>query len=192
MCHLCGVYYSSINKACDMIPNETTSTPLSLSTSTGNTGTEGAQSNVHNGVDGKLSGGATPMMSFSQAVSTCLTKKYATFKGRARRSELWWFALFNYLIGMALSLLCFILAEVGCGENFIAVVACLGFLALCIPSISVSVRRLHDTGRSGWCYLLGLIPYVNVITGIVLLVWFCQDSERGENNWGPSPKYPNS
>lgn len=176
-----------------MIPNETTSTPLSPSTSTGNTGTEGAQSNVHNGVDGKFSGGATPMMSFGQAVSTCLIKKYATFKGRARRSEYWWFGLFRFIIFVVVGSPCLLAAQHdGVVGGFCGFLLILIILALLVPAISVSVRRLHDTGRSGWCFLIGLIPYVGIITGIILLVWYCLDSERGENEYGPSPKYPNS
>jgi uncharacterized membrane protein YhaH (DUF805 family) len=55
-----------------------------------------------------------------------------------------------------------------------------------LPSVAVGVRRLHDTGRSGWWLLIGLIPLVGAV---VLIVFFCTDSERGPNRWGPSPKY---
>lgn len=176
-----------------MIPNETTSPPLSQSTSTVNTGTEGTKSDVHNGVDEKFSGGATPMMSFGQAVSTCL-RKYATFKGRARRSEFWGFELFHLLVVMALGVLMAVseLIPGDASRVVVGLLACLAYFALLLPSISVCVRRLHDTGCSGWWYLSVLIPYFNIITSIVLLVWYCKDSYRGENKYGPSPKYPNS
>ena len=58
-------------------------------------------------------------------------------------------------------------------------------LAIFIPSIAVCVRRLHDIGKSGWYYFIGLIPLVG---GIILLVWFCTDSQLGENQWGANPK----
>ena len=191
-----------------MIPNETTSTPRPQSASTVNTGTEGAQSNVHNGVNGKFSGGATPMMSFGQAVSTCL-KKYATFKGRARRSEYWWFALFNWIVLVAVCIVT-VCAEVACGAGstegpraggtvvpgVLGVLLALVLLALIVPTISVSVRRFHDTGHSGWVYLAlligGCMPFINIITSIAGIIYCCKDSNRGENAYGPSPKYPNS
>jgi len=58
-------------------------------------------------------------------------------------------------------------------------------LAVMIPSLAVTVRRLHDIGKSGWYYFIGLIPFIG---GIILLVWFCQDSEAGSNQWGANPK----
>ena len=180
-----------------MIPNETTSTPRPQSTSTVNTGTEGAQSNVHNGVDGKFSGGATPMMSFGQAVSTCLIKKYATFKGRARRSELWWFALFRFIVLIVVGSCLLVAAQHdGVVGGFCGFLLILIILALLVPAISVSVRRFHDIGYSGWVYLAlligGCIPYIGIIASIAGIIYCCKDSNRGENKYGPSPKYPNS
>ena len=71
-------------------------------------------------------------------------------------------------------------------------VALLGLivLALFIPSIAVAVRRLHDTGRSGWWYIIGMIPVVSYVGSIVLLVFYCTDSQPGRNKWGPNPKKP--
>jgi uncharacterized membrane protein YhaH (DUF805 family) len=105
-------------------------------------------------------------------------KKYAKFDGRARRKEYWMFVLFNVLIAFGLGI---IEALIGTGGFLGAVYA----LAVFIPNLAVAVRRLHDTGRSGWFLLIGLIPLVGVI---VLIVFFVQDSQPGSNKWGPSPK----
>lgn len=125
-----------------------------------------------------------PMMSFGDAVKTCFSK-YATFKGRARRSEYWWFWLFTFIlscvaIGIDYSM-GWVNREVGLG-------ICSGIwsLAMFLPSLAACVRRLHDTGRSGWWYLIGLIPLVGPI---VLLIFLVLDSKPEENRFGVSPKY---
>lgn len=104
-------------------------------------------------------------------------RKYAHFEGRARRSEYWYFTLFNVLIAIGLGLID--------GVLDIAVLSTLYSLAVLIPSLAVAVRRLHDTGRSGWWLLIGLVP---LIGAIVLLVFMVGDSESGANQYGPSPK----
>jgi uncharacterized membrane protein YhaH (DUF805 family) len=116
-------------------------------------------------------------MSFSDAVSTCL-RKYATFSGRARRSEYWWFALANVLVAVVAALVDQILGT--------SVVSLLVTLALLLPSLAVAVRRLHDTGRTGWWCFIALVPFVGAV---VLLVFECLDSTPGDNQYGPSPKY---
>lgn len=146
---------------------------------------------------------ATPQVAFDEAISGCF-KKFATFKGRARRSEYWWFQLF-----------CFLLSIVTCG---------IGYIVVLIPNIAVTVRRLHDVGRSGWwwgiCFLMSLVygtcfyftiyqlmagnevpisltiatvvsHIANLILGITLFVFTLLDSKRGTNRYGDSPKYPN-
>jgi uncharacterized membrane protein YhaH (DUF805 family) len=120
---------------------------------------------------------APATMGFPDAVRSVLTQ-YATFTGRARRSEYWWFALAN----VALSLVAAII-DAAIGFPLFQLVVALG---LFVPSLAVGVRRLHDTGRSGWWLLIGLIPLVGAI---VLLVFLVTDGERGPNRWGPSPKY---
>jgi uncharacterized membrane protein YhaH (DUF805 family) len=121
-------------------------------------------------------------MSFQDAVKICLTQKYADFTGRARRSEYWWFFLFNVLVGAVASVIDSILGtRYGSGTGL---VQALVQLALLIPGIAVGVRRLHDTGRSGWWLLIGLVP---IVGWIVLLVFFLQDSQA-ENQYGESPK----
>ena len=111
-------------------------------------------------------------------------QKYADFTGRATRSEYWYFVLFYLLLSAGLmfvdALLGWFNSELGIG-----VLSGIYTLALMIPSLSVTVRRLHDTGRSAWWLLLGLVP---IIGGIVLLVFFVQDSQDGVNGYGPNPK----
>jgi len=110
-------------------------------------------------------------------------KKYAVFKERARRKEYWMFVLFNIIISLILRLvedLTGIYPKEGIG-----VLEGLYGLLVLIPGIAVSVRRLHDTGRSGWWLLIGIVPIIGVI---VLFVFMVQDSQPGENQYGPNPK----
>ncbi len=117
---------------------------------------------------------------------------YANFEGRARRSEYWYFGLMNLLILIIPVIIMFTGIGAGGGEGplfFIgAGVLGLAGLALFLPSLAVAVRRLHDTGKSGWWYLIGVIPIVSYIGGIVLLVFYCTDSQAGSNKWGHNPK----
>ena len=104
-------------------------------------------------------------------------KKYAEFKGRARRKEYWLFILLYIICYMIAYLIDTVLGTL---IIFTAIVT----LGLLIPLISVGVRRLHDTDRSGWWYLLGFVPFAN----IVLLIFFFLDGTLGENRFGPDPK----
>ncbi|MDP9436969.1 MAG: DUF805 domain-containing protein [Actinomycetota bacterium] len=115
-------------------------------------------------------------MGFADAVSSGFAR-YASFSGRARRSEYWWFYLFTFLVYVAATVIDAIIG--------VPATAAIAVLALFIPTLAVSVRRLHDTGRSGWWFLIGLVPLVG---GIVLLVFFVQDGTPGANQYGPSPK----
>lgn len=115
-------------------------------------------------------------MGFADAVRSVFSK-YVVFSGRARRSEYWWFTLFTVLLYVVVAI---IDAVIGNSVLFVIVA-----LALLLPSLAVTVRRLHDTGRSGWWILIGLIPFVGAI---ILLVLECQDSQPGTNAHGPSPK----
>lgn len=119
-------------------------------------------------------------MSFGEAVSTVLTQKYATFSGRARRSEYWFFYLFNVLVAVVLN----VLAAVT-GAKAISYLELLIVLALFIPGLAVGARRLHDTGRSGWWLLIALVPFIGAI---VLLVFFVGDSQPQANAYGPPVK----
>ena len=112
-----------------------------------------------------------PSVTFIDAIKMFFTK-YADFSTRSRRSEYWWTVLF---CAIASSLASWILKDY----------AWIWSLVVLIPTIAVSVRRLHDIGKSGTWLLLELIPVVGLI---ILLVWYCKDS-TGDNQWGPNPKY---
>jgi uncharacterized membrane protein YhaH (DUF805 family) len=105
-------------------------------------------------------------------------KKYAVFTGRSRRKEYWMFTLFQII---ALVLAMFLDNMLGTMFVLYLVVV----VALLVPALAVTARRLHDTGRSAWWILIGLVP---IIGGVVLLVFMCLDSEPGANKWGPNPK----
>ncbi|QCD52101.1 DUF805 domain-containing protein [Campylobacter sp. RM16192] len=114
-------------------------------------------------------------MTFSQSIKNCFSN-YATFNGRASRSEYWWFALFNVLI--------YIFASIIDTTINSAIFYTISALALFLPTIAVSVRRLHDINKSGWFYLLFLIP---VIGAIILLIWFTKRGTIGPNQFGDDP-----
>ena len=111
-------------------------------------------------------------------------KKYAVFSGRARRKEYWYFFLFNIIILLVLS---FIDGMTGTFiyEAGLGLLGGIYALAVLIPGIAVAVRRLHDTDRSGWWLLIGLIP---ILGTIALLVFMLQDGKPGENQYGANPK----
>jgi uncharacterized membrane protein YhaH (DUF805 family) len=113
-----------------------------------------------------------------------LTKKYATFEGRARRREYWYFILF-YLLAIVLLSIVDGLAGTFNEAAEIGLFGGLFVLVTILPSIAVTVRRLHDTDRSGWWILLNFIPLVGAL---VLLVFTVQDSQPGANRFGPNPK----
>ncbi len=108
----------------------------------------------------------------------CL-QKYATFSGRARRKEIWMFWLFNCLAAFIVTFV----------ENIIGlqmILSGLYSLFIFLPSLSVSVRRLHDTDKSGWFVLLPLIP---IVGGLILFIFlYCLDSQPGSNKYGENPK----
>jgi uncharacterized membrane protein YhaH (DUF805 family) len=112
-------------------------------------------------------------------------QKFAEFTGRSRRQEYWMFILFHMIIVFAAALV------FGIIDSFVFGTTVLGFLlyvyaaAVLIPALAVMVRRLHDTNRSGWWVLISFVP---LIGSIILLVFMVEDSQRFENQYGPSPK----
>jgi uncharacterized membrane protein YhaH (DUF805 family) len=124
-------------------------------------------------------------MSFSQAVSSVLLNQYATFSGRARRSEFWWWYLFVTIVYTVAAIIDsaagLTYSDLTVGGGWIATIAWIVFF---IPNLAVSVRRLHDTSRSGWWILIGLVPFVG---WLVLLYFFVLDSAN-DNQYGPNPK----
>lgn len=109
-------------------------------------------------------------------------REYATFDGRARRTEFWMFVLFSSLFGLAALVLDGIVSMMAGVPLPIFVVVY--WLVMIVPSLAVTVRRLHDTDRSGWWYFIQLVPF----GGIVLLVFACTEGTPGPNAYGPSPK----
>ena len=117
-------------------------------------------------------------------------RKYADFRGRARRSEYWLFTLFTILVQLAASLL---ISLTGGGEDPFAnplstIIACAYFLFLLylfVPSVAVGFRRLHDTNRSAWWLLINLLPFLG---WLVFLIFTLLDGTPGDNRFGPDPK----
>ena len=114
-------------------------------------------------------------------------KKYAVFTGRARRAEFWYFVLFNFIVSMVLQMLFGSVAETAedGAASPLAFLPVLYTLVILLPSLAVAIRRLHDTGRSGWWILIALIPLVGTI---VLIVFYVQDGDAGDNAYGTNPK----
>ena len=172
--------------------------------------------------------GGRPQPGFLDAVKTCLMEKYCCFKGRARRAEFWWYMLAMTIVGVVLStvMMAWMLPNMlELADDPLSMytsppflVSCVFGLAFLLPNLGATVRRLHDTNRSGWWLLLPWAFYIPIIiisiliilkpeyalswgivmlllylveiaSCIILLVWLCQDSDRGENRYGRSPKY---
>jgi uncharacterized membrane protein YhaH (DUF805 family) len=108
-------------------------------------------------------------------------KKYAVFDGRASRTEFWMYTLINIIVLIVLAIIDHI---IGTGFRFGGLLYDIYGLAVLLPGLGVAIRRLHDTGRSGWWMLLCLIPLVS----LVLIVFLALDSEPGQNQYGPSVK----
>lgn len=106
-------------------------------------------------------------------------KKFTQFEGRSSRSEYWYFALFNFIVSIAISAIAEVMGTMALGGLSI-----LYSLAIIIPSVAVSVRRLHDTNRSGWWILISLVP---IIGFFVFLYFAVQPSDEGDNQYGPNP-----
>ncbi len=111
-------------------------------------------------------------------------KKYAVFGGRARRREYWYFVLFNLIISIVLTGIDGMTGSLS-AQTGLGLLSGIYSLAILIPSIAVSVRRLHDTDRSGWWLFIVLVPLVGAI---ILLVFAVQDSKPGANQFGENPK----
>ena len=156
-------------------------------------------------------------MTFTESIRTCLTRKYANFRDRAPRSEYWWFVLFGIIVSFIAGFLDSALGlapEVTVdpedpfttGMQPTGPIAAIIGLALVIPNIAVTARRLHDVGRSGWWMLLPaavifggavfilLAPALFIVlaiaaiaAGLLLLWWMVKPSEPGPNRWGPNP-----
>ena len=127
-------------------------------------------------------------MSFADAVKS-FWSNYATFKGRSRRSEYWFVQLFLLITNLAAAAIDLWLMD-GDVEQFMAnggggIVGLVWILVTIVPALAILVRRLHDSGKSGWWALMLLVPFAGAI---VLLIFVVTDSDTGDNQYGPSPK----
>lgn len=118
-------------------------------------------------------------LSFQEAVERALKVNYCNFSGRASRSEYWWFCLFTFLLGLVLGFFLGMFFS----ETVANCISSLVNLALLLPGLGLAVRRLHDTGRSGWWLLLVL----TIIGSFLLLWWYTRPSQETPNEYGPVP-----
>ena len=110
-------------------------------------------------------------------VKSVILKNYVNFQGRATRAEFWWFFLFNFLVGLILSLF-------GKAGTYLSGI---WSLAILLPNLGLTVRRLHDINKSGWAILISLIP---IVGWIILIVWLAKEGDMTENQYGPVPETP--
>jgi len=139
-------------------------------------------------------------MGFAEAVKSCMTSRYVAFKGRASRSEYWWFSLFTMLIYVSACVPLVVIAanQKAAGQRpadsmafvLFALLLGLSFLVLLLPAISVSVRRLHDLDWRGWWYLILLVPYLGTLAALVMVIGFCFRGTAGANRFGEDPLLP--
>jgi uncharacterized membrane protein YhaH (DUF805 family) len=109
--------------------------------------------------------------------------KYAVFTGRARRKEYWMFVLFYTILSIVLGILLFTIEKrTGISLKWVTWVFGLFFF---LPSLGVSIRRLHDTGRTGWWLFISIIPFIGAI---IIFIFLILDSTPGDNQYGPNPK----
>ena len=130
--------------------------------------------------------GARPAntMPFMDALKSCF-QQYVGFSGRASRSEYWFFNLSFFIAATGLLILTFVsLFVANALAGFLSFLSFVLYLGCFLPLLAVSVRRLHDLGKSGWMFFLGLIP---IVGGILLLVWFVSDGQPYDNEYGAVP-----
>lgn len=125
-------------------------------------------------------GGTYHPTQFADVIKTVFGR-YIQFSGRARRSEYWYWVLFVVLVSIGLSVVDGFIF--GFGESDLAVLGPLFSLATFLPSLAVGFRRMHDTGRSAWWLLIGLIPLVGAI---ILIVWLAKRGDEQDNQYGPA------
>lgn len=117
-------------------------------------------------------------VTFKEAVVNAIQQNYCNFSGRASRSEFWWYQLFTFILGILVEIVfCW-------SQNAMSIASGIIALGLLLPNLGICVRRLHDIGKSGWWIFISLIP---VIGWILLLVWYCKDSQMEPNEYGPVP-----
>ncbi|MDE2134016.1 MAG: DUF805 domain-containing protein [Alphaproteobacteria bacterium] len=124
-------------------------------------------------------------MGFTTAVATGF-QKYVTFTGRARRSEFWFFTLYAFLAAVAAMVVDRFVDPPAAGVPYaVGIVYIVVVLVNFLPGLAVTVRRLHDTNRSGWWVFIALVPFLGAI---LLIVWYCTKGTQGDNRFGPDPR----
>lgn len=121
-------------------------------------------------------------MTFGQSIATCFSK-YCNFSGRASRSEYWWWILFTVIIGSLFGIPSGIQAVHGTSSGLPIISYIVGAI-LFLPSLGVLIRRLHDTGKSGWWWLISFVP---VVGSIVIIIFCLMPSQPGANQYGDMP-----
>lgn len=117
-------------------------------------------------------------VTFKEAVVSAIQQNYCNFSGRASRSQYWWYCLFTFILTAVIGIVfCW-------SQNALNIVTGIVNLALLLPGLGLAVRRLHDIDKSGWWLLLAFIP---LIGAIILIIWFCKDSQMEPNEYGPVP-----
>ena len=132
----------------------------------------------------------TKSIGFADAIRICVKEKYAHFEGRATRSEYWYFYLFNFIFNVICRMAAtFIATFMSSDSEEEAIIVDLLYLffsfALFLPQLAVTARRLHDTGKSGWYWLIVLIPIAGIFIFIAQLI---KPSSPEDNKYGPAPK----
>ena len=131
-----------------------------------------------------------PSLGFLETVKFVMLKHYGDYDGRARRREYWLFHLFFCLlitiVAITLCLILSIFMEFQYAQLFTLIILVMIAIIFANPLLSLAVRRLHDTGRSGWFIFISLIPFVG---WFIHLYFMCSDSQDAINDYGPSPKY---
>ena len=127
-------------------------------------------------------------MTFTQSISTCFSK-YATFSGRASRSEYWWFALFGMIVNLVANRIDGVGSRsfelnVGALDLSVGTTGSLISLVIFVPSLAVMVRRFHDIDKSGWWFWIVLVPFVG---WIIFIVWMASEGTQGPNTYGNPP-----
>lgn len=125
------------------------------------------------------------MEAFNTYFLDIIKNKYAQFDGRARRKEYWMFMAVYIVIYIVLAIIAAIFGAISStlGSIFYGLIG-LACLAIVVPSIALGIRRLHDTNKSGWFMLLGLVPIANLYLLYLLII----EGDKGDNQYGPDPK----
>lgn len=119
---------------------------------------------------------------FIAIVKYVILNNYCNFEGRASRPEYWWFFLFNFVVGLILSLL----GQLG---TIFVILSYIYSLAVLLPGLGVCIRRLHDINKSGWAILIAFVP---VVGAIILIYWLAKAGDLTENQYGPVPQTPSA